>query len=178
METKIEEIWKDVVGYEGLYKVSSFGSICSLVRSNQYPNGTILKGILLNIGYLMVNLYKNKSVKCHHVHRLVALSYIPNPDDKKQVNHIDGNPLNNNIENLEWVSHRENMRHWMKNSVLGDRLMNKERIDKVLYLRNMGYTQYAIAWILKVNQSVISRVLSGKDEWYQSIVEGENIKYL
>ena len=112
------EIWLPVRGYEGLYEVSDKGRVRSKDREVQYSDGRVIKkkGKFLSIsaganGYENVKLYKDKKAKNHSVHRLVAEAFIPNPDDKPQVNHKDRNPLNNGFENLEWVTHQENADH-------------------------------------------------------------------
>lgn len=110
MAIKVEE-WRDVKDYEGLYEVSSCGLIRSLPRNGTSKNGRVLKpGIIYN-GYRQVVLgrYGEKSSKL--VHRLVAQAFIENPKNKPAVNHKDGNPGNNSVENLEWVSHEENIMH-------------------------------------------------------------------
>ena len=97
--------WKDVAGYEGIYKVSPHGEIYSI------KNRSILSPCVNNKGYSMVILYKRAKPKHMLVHRIVALSYIPNVDNLPQVNHIDGNKRNNNITNLEWCSNGSNQIH-------------------------------------------------------------------
>lgn len=72
-------------------------------------------------GYLCVKLRKNGKHKTFGVHRLVALTFIPNPLNKKEVNHIDHNPQNNIVSNLEWISHRENIVHSWKNKIRGEK---------------------------------------------------------
>ncbi len=116
------EIWKDIIDFEGFYQVSSFGNVRSLDRiiSNQLigehkRNGRILKlEINKNCRYFYIDLCKNNIHKKFRVSRLVALSFILNPEDKSDVNHIDGNKLNNNVDNLEWVTRRENIIHAYK----------------------------------------------------------------
>lgn len=102
------EIWKDVVGYEGLYQVSDFGR----VRSLAYGKERILKQQERQHGYLSVCLYgrggNKRNFKQISVHRLVAEAFIPNPKKLSEVNHIDEDKKNNKLENLEWVSHQEN----------------------------------------------------------------------
>lgn len=92
------EIWKDVPEYVGLYKVSNYGNI---KRNDK---------ILSSSGkrYNKVTLFKNRIRKSINVHRLVALAFIPNPDNKPCVDHIDGNSFNNNVSNLRWVTPKEN----------------------------------------------------------------------
>lgn len=101
-----EEIWKDIEGYEGLYQVSNLGRFKSVFRYFK-----ILKCTKYKDGYVRVDLYKNGKVKRYLAHRLVAQTFIPNPQNKPQVNHIDENKENNCIENLEWCTRSENMNH-------------------------------------------------------------------
>jgi hypothetical protein len=101
----MEEVWKEIDGYEGLYQVSSLGKVFSLRNT---------KNIKLNLsekGYFRVDLWKENKRNSLRVHRLVAKSFIDNPDNKPQVNHIDGIKTNNNINNLEWSTPSENVRH-------------------------------------------------------------------
>lgn len=112
------EIWKDVKGYEGLYLVSNKGRIKSLDRLIGYRGarlrkwrGAMKKLTLLDKGYLKVTLHKNGKPETFEVQRIVAEAFLENPHGKTQVNHIDGNKTNNNVENLEWVTPRENSIH-------------------------------------------------------------------
>ena len=98
-----QEIWKDVPGYEGLYQVSSVGRIMRDGRTRKLKSD--------HMGYLVVALCKKGIEKDWKVHRLVALAFLQNPEQKRVVNHIDGDKQNNRVENLEWVTHSENMRH-------------------------------------------------------------------
>ena len=118
-----EEVWKDVPGYEGLYKVSDSGDVYNIKSKRK------LKLTITDTGYHKVNLRKNGNVKTHLVHRLVALSFISNPKEKPQVNHIDENPLNNNLMNLEWCTPRENCNHGTRIERIRD-LLDYEVIAK------------------------------------------------
>lgn len=119
------EIWKDVKGYEGLYQVSNLGRCRSLDRvipcssllgdkKSFVRKGKILKegryskGRGLEIGYVRYSLTKDKKAKNYCIHKLVAEAFIPNPNNKPYVDHIDTNTLNNRVENLRWVSASEN----------------------------------------------------------------------
>lgn len=103
----MKEIWKDIAGYEGLYQVSNHGNI----RSHKRMPNKLLKQSPTNCGYMKVELYKNAKGKMHYVHRLVAQAFLPNPHNKSEINHIDGNKANNVLSNLEWASRSENQLH-------------------------------------------------------------------
>ena len=103
------EVWVDVVGYEGFYKVSNIGRIRSFVRGGRL--GCVLKQCTHRQGYKEVRLTINKKGKMFLVHRLVADAFIPNPDNKETVNHKDGDKANNRVENLEWATINENIAH-------------------------------------------------------------------
>lgn len=113
----MEEIWRDVIGYEDLYKVSNLGNIKTL-----YPRkyGNILQKYINKEGYVFVRLNKNCKRTGLLLHRIVAKAFIPNPENKPQVNHIDGNKLNNNVDNLEWVTASENQKHSWNNNLMSN----------------------------------------------------------
>ena len=105
------EIFKPIKGYEGIYEISNFGRVKSLPKiiGRRMKPESFMKCNVVN-GYAMVRLCKNYKVFNASVHRLVAEAFIPNPDNKPTVNHIDGNRLNNDISNLEWATmHEQNI---------------------------------------------------------------------
>ena len=106
----MEEIWRDVVGYEGLYMVSNYGKVMSL---NYCKRGyaKLLTPKVNRSGRLWVNLYKNGVNKPFLIHRLVGTAFIPNPDGLPQINHKDENPKNNHVGNLEWCDNLYNARY-------------------------------------------------------------------
>lgn len=104
----MKEVWKDIEGYEGLYQVSNLGNVRSYNKGQQW---NVLKPCVNTWGYEFVHLFKNKKVKNAVIHRLVAQTFICNPENKKCVNHIDGNKKNNHVKNLEWTTHGENNKH-------------------------------------------------------------------
>ena len=106
----MEEIWRDIEGYEGLYQVSNFGR----VKTFKWGNKKIMRMGTTNFGYHSVQITKDGIGKHFPVHRLVALNFIPNPENKRCVNHIDGNKTNNKLENLEWCTYSENNKHAYK----------------------------------------------------------------
>lgn len=140
MKTKIElyndhfEEWKDITNYENLYQISNLGRVRSVDRlikqyghKRQYERlmkGKILKLHKQNGGYMLATLTKDGKEKKMLVHRLVAQEFIPNPQNKEQVNHIDGNKQNNCIDNLEWCTQSENVKH--SYSKLHHKLKNKK----------------------------------------------------
>ena len=99
---------KDIEGYEGLYAVTEDGQVWS------YRSQKFLKPWIAN-GYYQVTLSKNGEKKKHKIHRLVAIIYIPNPDNLRDVNHKDENKLNNCLDNLEWLSHKDNSNYGTRN---------------------------------------------------------------
>lgn len=111
-------MWKDIVGYEGLYKISTRGQVMSMHYKNMPEISAILSPMNSSIGYLRVCLYKNTVAKTIFVHQLVAKTFIPNPYNKPFVNHKDGNKTNNYVENLEWVTPKENTVHAIQAGLL------------------------------------------------------------
>jgi len=101
------EIWKEIEGYSGDYLISNLGKVKSLRNKNP----KILKPSAGKHVYLQIILYKNNKPFTHKIHRLVADTFIENKDNKLTVNHIDGNKLNNNVNNLEWATYSENIKH-------------------------------------------------------------------
>lgn len=107
------EIWKDVVGYEGLYQVSNLGRVKSLPKNAGFRKQAEKQSAIFmdRQGYCKVNLYKNNAHRQCYVHILVATAFLPNNENKPQVNHIDGDKSNNCVENLEWCTAKENVIH-------------------------------------------------------------------
>ena len=110
----MQEVWKDIPGYEGLYQVSSLGRVKSLERDTKRLRPQHIRERMLkprNGGYLQVYLADAGKREAVYIHRLVAQAFIPNPDNKPIANHKDGNKHNNSVENLEWCTHQENVLH-------------------------------------------------------------------
>lgn len=118
----MQEIWKDIPGYEGLYQVSSLGRVKSLQRYIRYSTGRvqllperILKNSQQSTGYYTVGLYdSNHKSKTLSVHRLVATTFLDNPNNLPEVNHSDGDKSNNAVTNLEWCTELYNNHHARK----------------------------------------------------------------
>lgn len=106
----MEEIWKDIENYEGLYQVSNLGNVKSFPRNGTIKQERILKQTIDNNGYLIVGLHKNNKAKKVCVHWLVANAFIPKEKEHKVINHIDGNKLNNKLFNLERCTQSHNVK--------------------------------------------------------------------
>ena len=110
----MKEQWKDIKDLEGLYQVSNWGNVMSL-NYNGTGKPRLMKTVKNKYGYLVVKLFKDRKPKMFRVNRLVAETFIPNPDNLPQVNHIDENKENNRVDNLEWCTPKENSNHGTRN---------------------------------------------------------------
>lgn len=133
------EIWKDIFGYEGYYKVSNFGNIKSCERTInhglnnaiRFIKGQVIKPFNDNHGYHMVSLSKNGKVKKYKVHRLVAEAFIPNPKNKPTINHKNEIRHDNHVCNLEWATYQENNNYGGHNERVSKTLSKQiEQLDK------------------------------------------------
>lgn len=178
MENK-EEVWKDVVGFEGFYQTSSFSNVRSLDRVSTTKKGVVkhTKGKNLSLTvksnkYLSVMFSVNSKVKRFHVHRLSATAFIPNPENKPDVNHKDTNKQNNNILNLEWCTKLENMKHASENGLTtqGEKSISaKLTSEKVLairrlYLINPNFNKTEIAKKLNIADSTVHKIIK-RQRW-------------
>lgn len=153
------EVWKDIDGYEGLYQVSNLGRI----RSLKYGKERILKHRKDKDGYLRVGLYKNSKMKDYFVHRLVALVFIPNPNNLPCINHKDENKTNNSVDNIEWCTQQHNANYGTRNFKTSTKLS----IPIIqLTLNNEFVTCYRSSWdaerITGFNQGNINSCCNGK----------------
>jgi hypothetical protein len=107
------EVWKPCVGFTWNYEVSNLGRVRSLGNAGNNRHGVILKSKVDRGGYLTIPSMRNNEgvIKTTKIHRMVAQAFIPNPEFKVQVNHIDGDKQNNRVDNLEWCTHKENFNH-------------------------------------------------------------------
>lgn len=110
----MKEEWKDIKDLEGLYQVSNWGNVMSL-NYNGTGKPRLMKTVKNKYGYLVVKLFKDRKPKMFRVNRLVAETFIPNPDNLHQVNHIDENKENNRVDNLEWCTPKYNCNYGTRN---------------------------------------------------------------
>lgn len=132
---KNEEVWKDVVGYEGLYQVSNLGNVKRIMFINNKiakPKETIMSLYTNKEKRKYVCLYKNDKRKNVLVHRLVAQAFILNINNYPEINHIDGNPSNNNVENLEWCNKSQNLKHAYINNLSKLKAYNESKMKKII----------------------------------------------
>ncbi|MGX8696911.1 MAG: HNH endonuclease [Prevotella sp.] len=133
--------WSSVIGYEGLYEVSNDGRVRTVrhkTNGHEIPPKELAINIYKSQRYARVRLYKKGKPKDHMVHRLVAEAFIPNPKNKPQVNHIDGNRKNNRADNLEWCTQAENNRHAIDNGLQDPSRMIEATKKKVMQLTRSG----------------------------------------
>lgn len=117
-----EEVWKDIKGYEGKYQASNLWRIRSLNYARRKQIRVLKPGIEKTRGYLSVTLLNKGKQKTKPVHRLVALTFIPNPNNLPQVNHKDENKLNNCVDNLEWCNAKYNCNYGNRNIKISQKL--------------------------------------------------------
>ena len=149
-----QEIWKDIVGYENKYQISSWGRL-------RNTNG-MMKPMIASNGYLVACLWKNNKQRKFVMHRLVAQAFLENPQNYKEINHIDEDKTNNRVENLEWCSHKYNMNYGKL----------KEKISKA----NSGKTASADTR-LKLSQNSKGRIWVNNGQTEKLIKEGNKMEY-
>ena len=161
------EQWKPIEGYEGLYEISNLGNVRALEKSWVTGKGTvrhqkekILKLAKDTNGYLQLNLYKDGKYKYFRVHRLVALHFLPNPNNYNEVNHKDEVKTNNIVSNLEWCSRQYNAEYSLSKPILQ---INKEANEVIREWPSIIQVERELG----INQSSISRCCKGK-KYYKS----------
>jgi len=169
--TKLDkERWLPVKGSDGSYEISSFGKVKSLPRKYKRKKIIFLKPAFGKDMGLNVVLCKNCVCKTTKVHRIVATTFIPNPENKPEVNHIDGNRANNRVENLEWCTRSENEKHAyrinLKNRVGQNNPRSKLTTENIKKIRKMAevINQKEIAKQFKVTPQCIGAIVR-RENW-------------
>lgn len=126
------EVWRDVLGYEGLYAVSNLGRVKSLASSNYKKHDIILRQHVTGNGYLTVSLYKDGYVKNRRTHKLVAEAFLPPIDGFDEINHLDEDKFNNTVGNLSRCDRSTNVNYGSRNLVVAYKLMNRPDHSKVV----------------------------------------------
>jgi hypothetical protein len=171
-------IWKDIEGFENIYKINNIGIVKSLDKKLRIGNGfyikkgRIIKPYMNNSGYLRINLYDNKIKIAYYLHRLLAQTFIINTLSKKEVNHKDGNKLNNNLDNLEWVTSSENKKHAFRiglKSTAGE-LSPKHKLTewdvkiiRKMYKNTKYWTQRKIGELFGITDGHINNIVNYKN---------------
>lgn len=177
-----DEIWKDVVGYESIYEVSNKGRVRThkdkVSWSSQYNTWRhwkqrYLKDKTPNGRDVRVTLWKDGKPKDFLVHRLVAFAFIPKIKGKECINHIDGNPKNNSLENLEWCTHLENNRHAFENDLMTTNMKVKlTQIDTNMQLEFNSMAK-ADKWLKRFKGYTSNRIKRG----HKTVIDSENTVY-
>jgi hypothetical protein len=177
------EIWKPVVGYEGLYEVSSLGRVKSLQKTifrekhgNWVQPERILKNSSQQNGYVAITIYKNGKAKRINIHRLVCVSFVQNPNNKPCVNHKNGVKSDNRLENLEWVTFSENTFHAFNKGFLkplkGESNGSSKLLEKQVYeIREKLSKKHSVKSLMEeysISRSHIQRIRNKKC-WINSI---------
>ena len=143
MENTNKIVWKDIAGYEGIYHVSNAGEVRSKNRfvsvvsgGSRYCSGRMIKFKSNCDGYKIVSLSLQGKMKTHYIHRLVAIAFIQNLGNKPEVNHINGRKANNSVDNLEWVTHAENMAHAFRTGLCSNSGKNHHTARSVIDSRS------------------------------------------
>ena len=170
----MKEIWKDVIGLEGHYQISNKGRIKSLERIFRPETNGVGKigGIVMRPGkysgeYLHIVMSKDGVRHDAAIHRLVALHFISNPENKPCVNHIDYNPGNNHVDNLEWCTYKENADHsfnngrgnWARGERSGVSKLKEFEIHQIFALSRAGYYYGEIAEMFGVFRTTIESII-------------------
>lgn len=152
-----KEVWKDIKGYEGFYQISNIGRVKSLVGWNRHryiQRELILKQTMSTTGYLKVELKKDGKRKSIKVHRLVASAFLDNPEGKKTVNHKDGNKTNNEVSNLEWNTHSENINHAFETGLSHRTEISKELLENLYVEKRLSTV--AISKLTDTTPTIVS----------------------
>jgi len=164
----MKEIWKIIPGYKGLYEVSNQGRVRSYSRGN---NPRILKPEITWCGYARTALCRNGAFDRNHlsIHRLVAQAFIPNPENKPEINHKNGIKADNRVENLEWCTISENRKHAIATGLMimprGKQCswakLNEHKVQRIRLLIELGIRHKKIAKMFNISPSNVSHISVG-----------------
>lgn len=180
------EEWKNIEGYEGLYQVSNYGNIRSLDKTvNDYRGkeartikGKLLKPFDSGNGYLVISLHRNGKRKNFYVHRLVAIHFVKNTDNKKVVNHKDHNKSNNNAENLEWVTIKENVSHSVRLMRHPKKITHTNTGEKYITYRNTSHRYRVIVGKKEYGTyKTIEEAIKKRDKILEEVTSGGEVNY-
>lgn len=162
-----EEIWKNIPGYEGCYQVSNLGRVKSLARKDAMCHPVIERILSPNLDKTKeiynISLYKNGKCAITKIYRLVAENFVPNPDNKHRVMHVDHIRTNDVSNNLVWVTHQEVMMHTMSGCKNHKAKLNEDEVIEIKrLLKEKKYTQTEIGKKFKVRPNVIHRIKQRK----------------
>lgn len=173
----MEEIWKDVVGFEGYYRISNLGNLKSVDRivrvsiaSQRIVRSQAIIPHVDYLGYKRVRLCKNGPKFHAKIHRLVCQAFLPNPENKPHVNHKNSNPSDNRLENLEWCTQSENMLHCFREggrmpkmgSGNGKSKLTEDSVLKIRELFDNGTRKFILAKMFFVDSKTIRDILLNK----------------
>ena len=154
---------REVSGFTDRYLAFGDGRIFSIKRQ------LFIKPHLSPNGYLKLNVWAKGKVRSRPVHRLIAEAFIPNPENKPEVNHKNGNKTDNSVENLEWCTHSENIQHSVndiKTFPLGEQrkesVLTDEKVKRIRRLKLLGFKQKSIARVFNVSIATVHKIIKGK----------------
>jgi len=165
----MEEMFRPIKGFVGIYEISSFGRVKALsirkLRGRFFRKSPdkILKAPINSSGYRLVCLQHNHNRKYCSVHRLVATAFIPNIENKSQVNHINGVKTDNRVENLEWCTPKENIKHsidcGLKPNISGENSIKARLVNEDIYfIRSSDLSEKELAIKFNINRSAINKI--------------------
>lgn len=171
----IEE-WRDIIGYEGLYQVSNIGRVKTMARLHRESRPYMKQERLMNppvnsVGYPQVCLYKDKKGVIQSVHRLVATVFLERKPEHQVINHIDGNKLNNHVDNLEWCTYGHNQAHAIRTGLIriyrgeshyASKVSDAQRLE-IHNLCKSGIAQHKVGAMFGIGQQAVSKIVQNID---------------